>query len=205
MPPPRVRLDFSAMLWRATLLLFALNETALWLFLVQRGVRRGQRFGLFVSLTPQSLFLAFLVAATLTVVADLLVRLVVRPLVRLWHEPRVEEAPFTFHLAAHERVLLTSPARMSTGRLWPIGTLVLTDRRLWFFPNEWDAEPWVVPHDQRGPAWIEPGPDFLAGYVVGFPERLALASGPSTEVRFVLPDPRAMADQLARPRVDPAV
>lgn len=188
MSRPGVRLAFSSLLWRTTVLFFFLLQLARWVW-IRRVVRRNQAIAAMVIWTPRVLFYAFLLGAIVTVLADLLVRFVIRPLVRRWLSPPNEELVGSFHLDARERILRSTPARRSAGMLWPPGQLVLTDRKVWFFPSAWDAEPWSMPLDRCQDARTVEAPRFLLGFVTDLPERLQIPTGPGQHETFVLLDP----------------
>ena len=161
---------------------------------------------------------ALLFGAAATSLVDLLVRLVIRPSVRSWHTPRTDGSGVLFHLSANERVVGSSPSRRKSGRLWPAGTLVLTNLRVWFFPRAHDGETWSVPLDEVGDVRLEPGPRLAGGMIAGWPSRLAIeprdeggdeggdeakAKAKAAEV-FALDDPEAALSWFAPVRTSHA-
>ena len=61
--------------------------------------------------TIRSFGLALLAGGVVTVLAIVLVRLVVRPLLKLWFSPSVDPACGLFHLAADEKIVASVSAR----------------------------------------------------------------------------------------------
>lgn len=202
--PSRVRLAFGAFLWRSFALLAVLMELALWVMIRRRarGFPRRFRLAWLIGYTPQTLFLAFFLAAVLTLAVDLFVRLVVDRLLRRWLSPITDREDedqagrgYGFHLAATERVAASLPARkLGRGRSVP-GSLVLTDRTLWFFPSAWDGEPWSVPRDRVRTCRFEPTPGPIGRLLRNLPPRVVVDTGPDPDsgpdpvARFALLEP----------------
>jgi hypothetical protein len=198
-PTPTVRLVFGSLFWRVVVVSFVIWEILLWAYLRRLGLRRHRRIAGFLLLSPRMFCYAFMLGAAITVATDLFVRLVLSPLVRRWHTPRRPDdsmgAPL-FHLGANETLLAEAPARLQGGRLWPPGTLILTNSRIGFFPFAWDAPPWLVPLDQLRSVRVEPARPFAFGLVRGLPDRLVLQDASATERRFAVADPRLILDWL---------
>lgn len=207
---PPIRLAFGATLWRLFLILAVCMEVTRW-----RRIRLrpwGQRHGLGLSvaylllLTPKILFTAFLIAAAATVILDLIVRLVARPLVGHWYAPPLGDDPMgsalAFQLRASEAVLGRLPARMVTGRRLVRGSLVRTDRRIAFVPDSWDREPWSLPEADLTEIRTRPTSSPWRSVVHGLPDRLVIGSKGGAEAEFVLADPREVlawySEEVAR-------
>jgi hypothetical protein len=192
---PYIRLAFGALFWRLMgmlTLLFALAHGSF----VARNFPPGHRVFPFLVFMPVFAAFAFFLAAVATVVVDLVVRLIVRPRLMAWHAPRGEDFGSAFHLDPRERPVAESPARMSIGRSWPPGRLVLTDRRLLFLPNAWDVEPWSSPRDRLQAVYPAVPPRTLWGLVRGIPPRLeVLADGRTCQ--FALLDAPAWCGLVA--------
>src|SRR5262249_5946961 len=144
--PTGARLAFGEVLWRLAFLLLVLSELGLW---TRRLAHRpwiplGRRLAFMLLRSPFLCCMSFFVAGLVTVLADLLVRLVVRPMVPWGVTPPMDTENGSFHLEAHEVVEAASPARRSVGRRWLPGTLIRTSRRVGFVPRAWDAEPWFL-------------------------------------------------------------
>ena len=97
--------------------------------------------------TPRSLVRAIFAGAAFTLMAFLIVRLIVRPLLNFWLRPSADSSGGLFHLTASETIVASVPARRRTRWSWKPGSLALTNRRLWFFPAEFNDEPWFLPLD----------------------------------------------------------
>ena len=87
---------------------------------------------------------ALFLAGTVTLAANMAVRLILTPLLNVWLRPGFDPSGWTFHLPAGETPAASVPARWRTGGRWRPGALVLTKRRLWFLPAGWDVEPWSI-------------------------------------------------------------
>ena len=197
MAKPQVRLAFGGMLGRVTFGLFLLIEVSLAIQVFRRA--RG-RFGVAFILfnTPSAFVMALLIAAILTVAADLFVRFLLQPMVDAWHQPRVDPHHGSFHLEPREVLIETIPARRKVGLVWRTGTLALTDRRIWFFPESWDAEPWSNRHLNRGWLSLQPSPAWLGGLVKGLPDRLVIGDEPGDKATFGLLEAESLAMKLRR-------
>jgi hypothetical protein len=174
----QLRIDTGAVFWRLALGFFVLREAYVWLVWLRRlRGRNGMRLLIFLFhkwATPHSVVYALVFATVATGFLYLLVRFVIGPLVRHWHTPWADESAGLFHVAANERVLVSSPARRKHGRFWLPGALVRTNLRLWFFPSAHDVEIWVRPLPALRNIHLEPAPRVAWGCVRGWPERLAL-------------------------------
>jgi hypothetical protein len=177
----QLRLDTGAVFLRLALGFFLFREAYVWLFWLRRlRGRQGMRLLFFLFhkwATPHSVVYSLLFATLATGFLYLLIRFVIGPLVRHWHAPWADDSAGLFHVAANERVLVSSPARRKQGRFWLPGTLVRTNLRLWFFPRAHDADIWFRPLAALRNIHLEPAPSVAWGYVHGWPERLALDAG----------------------------
>jgi hypothetical protein len=177
----QLRLDTGKVFLRLALVFFVVREVFVWLAWISR-IRAQPWMRLLVFLfhkwaTPHSVVYALLFATLATVFLSFLLRFVISPLVRYWHAPWADESAGLFHVAANERVLVSSPARRKHARSWLPGTLVRTNLRIWFFPRAHDAEIWFRPLAALRNIHLEPAPRVGWGYVHGWPERLALDAG----------------------------
>jgi hypothetical protein len=190
-----VRLNSGVVFIRCAVAFFVVRELAVWRWV--RRIRRRPADRLLVFLfrkgaTPRSLLYALLFAGAVTLLLDLLVRLVIRPLARHWHAPWTDGSAGLFHLAANERVIDASPARRKSGWSWPAGTLVCTNLRLWFFPRAHDTETWSHPLAALEQVRLLPAPRIAWGLIAGWPDRLALRGGDGVPEVFAIPDTDAV-------------
>jgi hypothetical protein len=193
---PPIRLAFGATLWRVFAVLAVFREFAKWqrLEFLQAMHGTGFRIAALILMSPRILFRAFVIAAIVTVLLDLYVRLIMRPILARWYNPRRRSdevgMPLSFGLTASETILDELPARIVSGHRKKPGTLVRTDRRLWFSPFGWDEEPVSIgAADLRSIEIIET-PSRLGSLVLGLPDRLAIRDRDGVETQFVVADPR---------------
>ncbi len=184
MKPPPIRLAFGPFFWRAFVLVALIAEIGLWRRI--HRFRRRRRPGLVLIYmlyrTPERLFVAFAIAAAATVLIDLYVRTVMRVLIARWYSPKRPEfgLPLEFGLDRGETILHEAPARRLEGRKSRPGSIVMTDRRLWFAPSAWDAPGWTAPLDQLASVRRIPAPRRFGSSVLGIPDRLAF-EGPGLD------------------------
>lgn len=139
-----------------------------------------------------SLFVATLLAFGLTLLAFLAVKLVVGPLLTSWLTPTVDPTAVLFHLAPGEVSLASMPARRLWGWNWQPGSLVITNRRIWFLATAWDREPWsasrseIIGCETELPALLAVVP------IRNWPERLRLRMRGGTQSTFALADPGSL-------------
>ncbi len=200
--PPPIRLAFGATFWRI-FLTFLLLFTALVGSVILKRVPPNHWLLAFLFVMPMWAAWAFFIAATMTVFADLVVRLIIRPRMLRWLTPRADESFAAFHLDPSERTLVESPARMAQGRSWAPGRLVLTDRRLLFLPNAWDVEPWWSRRDRVRGAWPAQAPRAFWGFVRGMPARLGVAADGQSHL-FALLDAPAWSKLVGGKALDPS-
>jgi hypothetical protein len=191
--PSGVKLAFGALLWRLSVILFVISELGLWSRRLAHKpwIPLWRRFAFLLFRTPFLCFMAFFVAGVVTVVVDLLVRFVIRPMVKFWINPPIDTELGSFHLEAHEVIEATTPARRSVGRRWLPGTLYRTTRRLGFVPLAWDSEPWFVPLAQLKYCRSTEAPHWAWGFITGLPERILLCDRSGHTEAFIVPDPDA--------------
>ncbi len=199
--PPPIRLAFGTAFWRIFLTVLLLFTALVVTFLVRR-VPPNHWLVIFLIAMPMWAAWAFFIAATGTVLADLVVRFLIRPRVVHWLTPRADESFAAFHLESSERPVAESPARMAQGRSWAPGRLVLTDRRLLFLPNAWDVEPWSARRDRLRGAWPAEAPRSFWGLVRGVPPRLAVADDGQRH-QFALLDAPAWSRLVGGNALDP--
>jgi hypothetical protein len=196
-PPsaPAVRLAFSPVLWRLTLLFTGSYELLVVVWLRQNGLPWGQSLAISIGYLPIAVIFSFIWALVLTVIFAVVVRLVLRPMIALWYRPRVgaDDGMLLFHLPAGESVLESCPARMVRGWHWPAGTLVRTNRQTWFLRRAWDAEPRSVDPKSLVCVALAPGPRPFGGMVQGLPPLVKLHRHDGTAVEFAVADPHAVA------------
>jgi hypothetical protein len=198
----RVHIQSRGVFLWAALAFFIVRELIVWRWIRLLPMRPGRRllmrrvlvFLFHKWATPHSVRYALIFALVATFLLELLVRLVLRPLVRHWHAPWTDGSAGLFHLAANEWVVDSSPARRAEGRRWPAGTLVCTNLRLWFFPRAHDAEIWSRPLDALREIHLEPAPRVAWGFILGWPDRLALQAvdGEGDHEVFAVPEPETV-------------
>jgi hypothetical protein len=195
---PRVRLAFGDVMRRVGLVVFLIEIMVFWRhFRVnRRWFRHPKRFLLLLLAAPRMLVFAFLIAALIAVLCDLLVRFMVQPVVRLWYNPRSEGSAASFHLGSGETMEESTPARRAVGRRWQAGTLARTNQRFWFFPQSWDAEPWSVPLGEVDQLRSEPAPRVGLGIVTGMPDRLSVSNVSGQTEQFAVAVPEHVLDWL---------
>jgi len=145
----QVEIDARWVYWRSFLLFFLVNQLMIWNQISRWRFRvPAHRVLVFLLKTPRSFGKALLAAAVFTLLAFVIVRLIVRPLLQLWLNPSVDESLGLFQLSASETIIASMPARRRAGWRWQPGLLAVTNRRLWFFSAAWDDEPWSLELDE---------------------------------------------------------
>lgn len=196
---PRFRLRRWAIFWRVALLALAVLELYLWLQL--RAVipfqphGRIQRLFFMLVYGPQLATIAVAIALGVTVVSEVVFRLVVRPGMVRWYNPRnrdpASQAPLPFILKSGEQVLREMPARVVDGpRYRPAGTLIRTTHALYFYPYAWDREPWMIPEGHIDQVCLKTPVRRVLYWVEGYPDNLVIRDDSGEETWFVVPDPR---------------
>lgn len=203
MTPPPIRLAFGAVFWRIFLVASVAREILIWRKFRPwlRGSPPGKRLMVLLYITPETLFVGFAIAAGVTVLLDMLVRLLARPVAKRWYFPRgtgSDETPLAFQLEAGEAILAEAPARRRSGVGWRPGTLVMTSRSLWFFPQGWDLEPWSLPLGELRSLRAVPYRPAFGSFVRGVPDRLVVRDRGGDEVAFAVADPAVVVDWFAR-------
>jgi len=201
-----IRLVPRAVFWRTAALVFVVRQFVV-LAAVARFVPRRFRVRAFLFArwgTPRSVAVAVLLACLVTLVAELVVRFLLRPAVRSWLSPPSDDSACHFRLTASERILAVSPARRRQGWLWPAGALVRTNHRVWFFPAAWDAEPSSFLPAGPSDAWLDPAPRRALGLVEGFPDRLVVRGERGDPVVFAVPEPEVAVSWFRAEDATPA-
>ena len=191
-----IRLAFSPVLWRLFLVTSLIKEINQWYWLrflqAQKGT--GVRVAALIFFSPGILFQSFLIASIVTVFFDLLVRVAVRPLIVRWYYPSKMGddfgTPLSFRLASQEKILTEIPARIVEGRIARPGSLVQTNRRIWFVPFDWSAELWSIEPKDTSKASTKPAQSRLGGVLRGLPDRLVFADRAGHETQFLLAEPQ---------------
>jgi hypothetical protein len=86
-------------------------------------------------------------------------------------------------------VAASLPGRWNSGGRWHPGALVLTNRRIGFFPGAWAVEPWTLAPEEL--ERIEAGPSPLArlAAIVSWPATLCITARTGDQDRFAVADP----------------
>ena len=196
MSPSRKPLELNAgrVFWRSFFLVFLVIECLLWHRVQQWPVRvPGHRLLRFLLHTgPRVVFPAMLLAGAFTVLALLAVKLIVEPLLRLWLNPRVDPSSWLFHLSPSEAPVAGSSGRWHAAGRWQPGALVLTNRRIWFFPAGWGVEPWSLAREQLDR--VEADPPWLGrlAAIRNWPDRLRFSARDGEHASFAVADPGAV-------------
>jgi hypothetical protein len=76
--------------------------------------------------------------------------------------------------------------------MWKPGSLALTNRRLWFFPADWNDEPWFLRLDDVGR--IAPERPIVAELapIRNWPEHLQVSSRVGPDAVFAMAEPTAV-------------
>ena len=197
-PSASIRLAFGLFFWRVLATIFVLLS-AIIVLRIFRVILPKQRMVVFLTMLPVTAALSFFLAASMTVVADFVVRFLVRPRLLAWQAPRSYDDQASFHLEPRETIERETPARRKVGRRWAAGRLIATDRRVLFLANAWDIEPWSLPRARIRSSRVVEAPPLFLGLVRGVPHRFEIAADPSlsTEpVVFALPEPTIWAVSL---------
>jgi hypothetical protein len=190
------QVDTKRIFWRSFVLIFLVRELIVWNLIQRIPVREpSERVILFLlapRATPTSLAWALIGGGALSLLAVLIDYLIVRPILNWWLSPLVDSSSGLFHLASGESIVTSVPARRNMGWAWQAGTLVLTDRRLWFFPAAWDESPWSL--DSRDFDRIEPRSTILATLapIRCWPEILCFWARSGEKSLFAMANPDAM-------------
>ena len=171
----------------------------------QRPVRRLGARPMIAMRVPGAVVRAVFVAGVVTLAANLAVRLILAPLLNLWHRPGFDPSAWTFHLPGGEAPAASVPARWRSGGRWRPGALVLTARRIWFMPSAWDVEPWSIAHVDVERVVSEP--PALARFlpVHNWPDLLRFTGRAGDHASFAVADPDALLAWFAPARSPNAV
>jgi hypothetical protein len=204
MSTTRIQLAAYALFWRLAMVIAIVRQWVFWLMIQRLPATPAQR--LWIATfgrhgVRRSLLVGLIAAAVMTMILDLLVGLIVRPLVRLWQSPRIDPDAGLFHLGADEQVVATSPARRGSGRAWPGGLLVRTNRKLWFFPSDHLREPWSRPLDDLTEIQLLPSPPVAWGFLRNWPDRFTFRTSEGTRETFAVPEPLAVLSWFEPDRI----
>ncbi len=193
---PPLRLAVGPVFWRVFLIAFVVSELGVWSRVRRRipRFRRTDRLPLLLMLTPLALARSLAIAAVITFLLDLIVRWVARPIAAHWyacHGSGIENTALGFHLEPGEQVLGSAPARRRARGGWRPGTLVRTDRAVWFFPVSWDHASWRCPIEGLDVVESQPYRPLLGSFILGVPDRLIVRSRDDGAVSFAVVDPAA--------------
>lgn len=196
---PDFHLRYGPIFWRVLLVGFVFLEVVFWLKRVRPALPFQPRLPgvvLMAYVAPRFLFYAILIAAIVTVVTDLVFRLLVRPLMCGWYHPRSFDPSsahtLAFRLGVGEEVVSELPARRVMGRRKVSGTLARTTRRVYFIPYLWDVEDWSIPFEHVAQARLITPPRRVLGWVSGYPDHVVVTEDSSEEVTLVVADPRSV-------------
>lgn len=197
---PEFQLRFGAIFGRVALVTLVVAEVLLWLHLRDAGFPfrpRYRRFLVMLYFTPRLAFRAMALATAVTVMTDLVFRLLVRPMMQRWYAPRPRdphwEHPHPFFMKAGERVRAEVGARLvATGRSRPPGMLVVTDCGVYFYPYAWHREPWSLPLGHLRRVGVRTPRRRVLGLVQGYPDNLVLMDDSGEETAFTVADPSAL-------------
>ena len=181
---------------RSFFLFFLVFELLVWRRLLRFPMRApGHRVIIFLLArwaTPRSFLLAIVAGGVFTLLAVLVVRLIVRPLLNFWLNPSADSSWGLFHLTASETIVATIPARRLSGWIWKPGSLALTNRRLWFFPANGNDEPWFLRLDDVDRIVPERPALAALGPIRNWPEHLHVTSLSGPDAVFATAQPSAV-------------
>jgi hypothetical protein len=205
MSTTQVRLDARAFFWRVAVAVFLVRQAIVWMWIPRVPFRHPMMRLLILIFSPRgtqrSIYYAVAAASIATIIAGLIVRVLVRPLVARWHTPQVDDTEAQFHLAPGEWMVESSPARRAAGRSWEPGTLVRTNRRLGFYPTRWLAEPWVCSLDSIVDARLRPAASDRWRLLCDWPDRFEVRTRSEAPEVFVVPDPEAVISWFHPPQL----
>jgi hypothetical protein len=203
MPPSRKALEIDTVwiFWRAFLLIFLVLEWMLWLHVRQMPMRaprlRWIIFLLHPRATRRSIFHAIILAGCVTLALTLAVQLIIRPLLNLWLRPRVDPSWWLFHLSSGDSPLASVPGRWKSDGRWQPGALVLTNRRIWFFPAAWEVEPWSMARQDLEQIEMEPSRLSRLVPIRNWPELLCFSGRVKEDACFAVADPDSVLGWFA--------
>jgi hypothetical protein len=210
---PTFQLRIGEIFWRVFAVVLVVLEVAKWLKVRQMIPLRPRtefpprlrRILLMIYYTPELAFKAFLAAAIAAVACDLVFRLLIRPMMVRWYDPRGADPefrhPHAFFLKADERTLAEVGARRVVGRSRPAGTLVRTNWGVYFYPFAWDLEPWSLPDAHLAGVRLHTPRRRVLGWVSGYPDQVVLRDDEGQETAFVVADPGAVVSWFGAGRV----
>ncbi len=190
-----LQIEINWIFWRVFWLVFLVCQFALWHHLRRRLPRgMGQRNFLMHMVIPSALssvFVATLVAAGLTFLAFLVIKLVLSPLLSSWLTPTVDPTAVLFHLAPGEMSLANMAARRRSGWSWQPGAIVVTDRRIWFLPMAWNLEPWSASRSEIVGCEAEQPALAMLVPIRNWPDQLRLEMRDGSQSTFAVADPES--------------
>jgi hypothetical protein len=204
---PPIRLAFGPVFWRLSMIVFALKELASWKhvrpWLI--GAPPSKYVAALIYITPQSILIGFLIGFAVTLGLAILVKLLAGPIAARWYAPAQtgsELTPLPFHLETGESMVAEAPARRRSARGWKPGTLILTDRRLWFFPTAWDLEPWSVPVADLASIRNLRRRTLTGPIIRGVPDSLRIRGRSGEDAVFAVAEPKLVRGWFNRPSLD---
>jgi hypothetical protein len=199
----RVQLNAWSVFRKVAFVTFILLELLGWRRLAAFRFRQPRhRLLIFLfhpAFTRRALLLSLIFAGLLTLLGVVLVRLVIRPALEFWLRPKTDPSVGSFHMGAGEQVLASVPARRRVGRAWQPGSLVLTDLRLWFFPESWSTEPWWVDRGDSLRVSTEPAPIAAWLPLRNWPETVVAETAAGRRDILAVLDPSVVAAWFSNP------
>jgi hypothetical protein len=195
--------DVRGIFWRVFWIVFLVRELIVWSWLQRMPLRHpGHRMLIFLlsgRCTPGSLVWALVGGGIAAIVLFVLDKLVVKPLIRLRLSPVVDSSSVEFHLRPGEKVRAKMACRRFEIDGSKAGTLLLTDRRLWFVGGDWHDEPWSIELDKID--GIDTLPTFIARVapVRNWPERIRFRSRTHGEATFATASTAELLDWFDLP------
>lgn len=127
-------------------------------------------------------------------------RLVLSPLMIRWYHPRSRDPeyvlPLTFTLMQGERIEARWGARLVLGRRAVPGTLVRTNRCLYFYPFAWEIEPWTLPLDQVARAGKVTPRRRVLNWIAGYPDHVVVSKSDHGTTTLIVADPDHVLDAI---------
>ncbi len=141
---------------------------------------------------PRVLVWAFILAGSLTLFVYLIDKLIIRHLVNFWFKSSIDPSWWLFHLSVGETTSASVPGRWKAGKRWRPGALVLTNRRIGFFPAAWGIEPWTLAREELARIETETPPLARLAAILNWPELLRISARTGEHARFALADPEVV-------------
>ena len=187
-----IRLDWKPLFLGSAIVAFLIRQMIIFNMLLRFRMPADHRIRILLFrpwAAPGSVIYAIFIAGAITLVVQAVVSLVVAPLIRAWHQPRTNGTAGLFRLKAGEHVLASISGRMRQDGSWIPGTMLRSNRAIWFIPEGWESEPWTLPLMTIREISLEPNASRVWGFLTGLPERVRIVDPQSQAYWFAVNDP----------------